>query len=260
MIDIQSEKTVSRFAIARCGVTNLRYPMVMADGDDHVQTVSADWTFGVHIPRDKRGTHMSRFIEMLEENRDRPLGLDRHFALARSALERLEADRIEVKTKFKWFRRVAAPVSGREAMLETDVAFVSRVGGETEEKVLQLSLMAKALCPCSKAISKYGAHNQRSLITAELHMAQDAEVPRLEKLAKRLEEGASSPVYPLLKREDEKYVTEKAYENPTFVEDIVRRVAENLFDLPAVKRFAVEALNQESIHAHDCFARVEYER
>lgn len=261
MLDLQSEKGVSRFAIARCGVRDLRYPIVVRDVvTDETQSVVANWQVGVGIPMEKRGTHMSRFIEVIDQARLAPLSLDDHFVLADTLGQKLTATDVHVETAFTWFRRVTAPATGRQSELETDLTFISHRGAGDGEKAMRLSLVAKALCPCSKAISERGAHNQRSRITATIFMNPEAQTPAIETIASCMEAGASSPVYPLMKREDEKYVTERAFDNPTFVEDIVRRVADRLFDVAVVQKFTVEALNYESIHAHDCFAKIEYSR
>ena len=129
--------------------------------------------------------------------------------------------------------------------------------GEENEKILEITATAKALCPCSKAISDYGAHNQRSFITVKLHLEPTASVPAINKIVSLMEESASSAIYPLLKREDEKFVTEAAYENPVFAEDLVRNVAEKLFDIPGLAKYNAKVVNQESIHDHDCYAEVE---
>lgn len=260
MIDLQAEVGHSKFSIESVGINRLKYPVAIKDAvTGEIQKTTGDWEMGVSLSADQRGTHMSRFIAELEARHGDPMDLDDHVAFARVLANRLGADAAYVKTSFSWFRKVKAPKSQMAALLDTAVDFESHINARNE-KILVLQVPAKALCPCSKAISDRGAHNQRSLIKASIHMNLEAQVPAISRLIALIEDAASSPVYPLLKREDEKHVTEYAYDHPVFVEDIVRHVAEKLYDLPAARKFAVEAINQESIHAHDCFARLVYDR
>lgn len=152
-----------------------------------------------------------------------------------------------------------APISGLSGLLEAKLEF-SSIAGTRNEKTMTVSVPAKALCPCSKAISDRGAHNQRSEITVRLDYSSDARPVAINQVFSLLETSASSPVYPILKRDDEKYVTEHAFDNPVFVEDIVRNAAEKLVDLPFINGFMIEAVNFESIHAHDCYARITHRR
>lgn len=258
MIDIQSSEATHRFAIESVGICGLRYPMLAQDGaTGEVQTVVADWKMGVGLPETSRGTHMSRFIAGLEARQGQPLDLTKFHNMAEELAGELNATNADFSASFTWFRVVKAPVTGLAARLECQVTFGAKVGA-TQEKTLALSVAAKALCPCSKAISDRGAHNQRSDISLSLRLPSEAPVPAIHKLLELLESSASSPVYPLLKREDEKFVTEQAYDNPVFVEDIVRQAADKLVDLPGILGFTVEAINRESIHAHDAYARITY--
>lgn len=260
MIDVQSSNIAAQFRIESVGVTGLNYPLKVKEpqtGD--VQSTTAAWKMGVTLPADKRGTHMSRFIQELHARTGEAMGPDELQAFADKLAVALEADTATVTTTFQWFRAVAAPVTGRTALIDCQVT-LSAVSGVDGKKTVQFKVPAKALCPCSKAISDRGAHNQRSDIQLTVDFAPDAPVPSFARLISLVETSASSPVYPLLKREDEKYITEYAYDNPAFVEDIVRSVAAKAVDLPAVKGFVVEAINRESIHAHDCYARIVYTR
>ncbi len=258
MIDIQSTAATHRFAIESVGITGLRYPMLAEDGaSGEVQPVVADWKMGVGLPETSRGTHMSRFIAGLEARQGQPFDLTKFHAFAETLAGELAATNADFTAQFTWFRLVKAPVTGLAARLECQVGFGAKIGA-TQEKTLSLSVAAKALCPCSKAIADRGAHNQRSDISLTLRLSPEAPVPSINKLLALLESSASSPVYPLLKREDEKFVTEAAYDNPVFVEDIVRQAADKLVDLPNTLGFTVEAINRESIHAHDAYARITY--
>jgi GTP cyclohydrolase I len=265
MIDIQSATSASAFAIDSVGVCNLQYPLRVLDSASGLtQTVAATWRAGVALPAERRGTHMSRFVEVLQERVETACDLDGFLALARELEQRLDARSIQLSASFVWFHTVRAPVTGRESIAAIPMSFAAAIGpGEgsaarTEEKIVDFRVPAKALCPCSKAIAERGAHNQRTELRARLHARSGIQLPAFADLIALLESCASSPVWPLLKREDEKYVTELAYDNPAFVEDLVRSMAERIAELAAVGRFTVEALNQESIHAHDCHARITY--
>ena len=262
MIDLQSGAGQSPFHIDSVGVTNLRYPIQAKDGDrGETQHTVADWTMGVSLTAQRRGTHMSRFIAELHKRAGEPMTLDDHLEFARHLLDRLEADDGTIMASFPWFRAVRAPVTGQEAMIDCQMAFESKVKvGGAPEKILHLRLPAKALCPCSKAISDRGAHNQRTDIAVALFFAASERVPAFDRIIEFIEGGASSPVYPLLKREDEKYVTEYAYDHPVFVEDVVRNVANRLQEVSSASGFQVEAINRESIHAHDCYAKLSFSR
>jgi GTP cyclohydrolase I len=259
MIDVQATSVAPQFAIESVGVSALRYPILAQDDDGReTQRTAAHWRLGVPLAADRRGTHMSRFVAAVEAAHETPMGLAGHFAFTTALARTLEAEGASVTTDFTWFRRVRAPVSGHVSHLECAVTFRS-VAGAQPVRELGLTVAAKALCPCSKAISDRGAHNQRSDLTARVELAPDATLG-IDTLARLLESCASSPVYPLLKREDEKHVTEIAYDNPAFVEDLVRRMALRLSDLPGAVAFVAEAVNHESIHAHDCFARISHRR
>lgn len=256
MIDMQSGSVTSPFAIEAVGVAGLRYPITVRDPDTgEIQKTVADWQMDVRLPADRRGTHMSRFITELHARGAEPLDLESGLIFARRLKEVMGVDEVRIRARFTWFRLVTAPVSKRESYLEQDVEFAIRAG-DLEEKILTVEVSAKALCPCSKAISDRGAHNQRSDLKAILTYPATAPSHSINYIAQLLEGSASSPIFPILKRDDEKFVTETAYDNPAFVEDIVRTGARQLALLPGVSGFVIEAFNRESIHAHDCFARI----
>jgi len=258
MIDIQASEPQSGFAIESVGIQSLNYPMSIIDeASGEVQQVLTTWTMGVSLPAHQRGTHMSRFLTELTTLAENPMSLSGHFAFATKMLSVLNAESSEIKSSFSWFRKVFAPVSGLAGLLECKVSFTSKTDGNGEKKV-SIAVPAKALCPCSKAVSDRGAHNQRSEVSVELSYGPEGIPASINQIFSILELSASSPVYPVLKRDDEKYVTESAYDNPVFVEDIVRRAANRLLDVPNVRSFMVQATNFESIHAHDCFARISY--
>ncbi len=259
MIDVQSSGITSRFGIESVGITGLKYPLLVRDSvSGEQQATIAHWKLGVDLPGSRRGTHMSRFITALDNIGGVPLDLDGHYQFATSIATLLDAESAQIQAEFLWFRRIAAPISGHSAQLESTVVF-SAVTGPKAKKTLTVRVAAKSLCPCSKAVSDRGAHNQRSDLTLRVHLDPGQSAPAINHLLEILEGSASSPVYPVLKREDEKYVTEYAYDHPVFVEDIVRLAAEKVSVLAQsnqISGFEVEAINRESIHAHDCFAKI----
>lgn len=264
MIDVQSTASASSFAIDSVGVCNLQYPLRVFDrGSGTSQDVAATWKAGVSLPAERRGTHMSRFVEVLQQHVHTPCDLVQFRNLAWELTQRLEATALQLRADFTWFHTVRAPVTGRESIAGIPLSFVVAIGpaavgaaAQADEMILELMVPAKALCPCSKAISDRGAHNQRTELRARLRISPKHELPAFGELIELLASCASSPVWPLLKREDERYVTEHAYDNPMFVEDLVRAMAEKLAGLEYVGGFTVEARNLESIHAHDCYARI----
>ena len=253
--DTQSARDERRLAIQRVGVRGVRYPLQLALEPGVVLPTVADWTLDVALPAEQKGTHMSRFVAWLDAL-DGPLdaaGLARE---ARAMLALLEADRGRVEAAFPFFLRKRAPVSGVESLLEYNGRWIVDAGiGESGTTTwTQVVVPVKALCPCSKEISDYGAHNQRSWITVRAETL--APVPWRE-LVRFAEDAASSEVWASLKRADEKWVTERAYENPKFAEDVVRDVALGLNADPRIGRYSVDVENVESIHAHSAFARIE---
>jgi len=240
------------------GETGHILPVFFLDTDvaENSQVLTT-WSMGVSLPAHQRGTHMSRFLTELTSVADRPMSLSGHFEFCQKLLPILNAQSAEIKTSFSWFRKVFAPVSGLAGLLECKVSFIS-LAGTSDEKSISIAVPAKALCPCSKAISERGAHNQRSEISVELNYEAGGKTASINQIFSLLEMSASSPVYPVLKRDDEKFVTESAYDNPVFVEDIVRRAANRLVEVSDIRGFRVQAVNYESIHAHDCFARISH--
>lgn len=264
MIDVQSSQSLSAFAIDRVGVKRLKYPFLFKDVDSGVeQKTVGEWTLSVALPKDRRGTHMSRLIERLHDQAETPWTLEGLYRWAESLKVPLEAEVVDIKVEFTIFRLVMAPVSKKPSYLEHPVVFHVQTG-PNPRKTMVVDTYVKTLCPCSKAISERGAHNQRSLIRTYLHypvpkdsdQSKDISVLALGGL---VEQCASSPVYPILKRADEKYVTEMAYDHPGFVEDVVREVAQKVVDLEGLMGFTVEVTNYESIHAHDCYGKISWQ-
>jgi GTP cyclohydrolase I len=255
--DTQSERDERHLLIQRVGVKDVRYPLQVQIGKLTQSTVGV-WTLDVALPAEKKGTHMSRFVAWLNELAA-PLDAKGLHELHGQMLTKLEAVEGRIEVRFPFFIKKRAPVSGIESMLDYQGALISETRAGRTSLWVEVAVPVKSLCPCSKEISDYGAHNQRSLVTirAELpHVRETAELgwPELVRFA---EESASSEIWPLLKRSDEKWITEKAYENPKFVEDLVRDVALRLNAEPRIGRYSVDVENFESIHNHSAYARIE---
>ena len=257
MPDVQGSLDERRLAIQRVGVKGVRYPVRWRTVDGTVQPAVGNFALYVALPEDQKGTHMSRFIALLEDTaRDgaEPLDVAAVTALHQRMLGLLEAQSGRFEMNFPLFVRKTAPVSGVQSLLDYEVSLVIDGDAVAPRVTLTVLVPVKSLCPCSKSISDYGAHNQRSHIT----MAIESRTPvSPESLIRVAEEEASSEIYGLLKRVDEKFITERAYDNPKFVEDLVRDVAARLRDHPAVSSYVVEAENFESIHNHSAYARIE---
>ncbi len=251
--DIQSSTDHRRLAIQRVGIKSLRYPLRvrMADGSEQatVAVVDAD----VALPAEKKGTHMSRFVEVLDAI-DGALDHAALQQLARGMCARLGAQRARLALRFPLFLRKRAPVSGVSSLMDYEAEWICEVDGDDARVVAKVRVPVKALCPCSKEISEFGAHNQRSHITVSARL--DSALP-FERMIRIAEDEASCELWGLLKRPDEKYVTERAYHNPKFVEDLVRDVAARVRVEPGVAGYVVEAENFESIHNHSAYARIE---
>ncbi|KAF1028639.1 MAG: GTP cyclohydrolase FolE2 [Burkholderia plantarii] len=258
MPDVQSTPDTRQIPIQRVGVRAVRYPLTVHTGSGEIQPSVGTWNLDVHLPADQKGTHMSRFVALLEEN-DAPLTTETFRAMLASMLVKLEAEaeagRIEVS--FPYFVNKTAPVSGVRSLLDYQVTLTGDVRGGTTRLFLKVLVPVTSLCPCSKKISQYGAHNQRSHVTIDAELAADVPVEELIRIA---EEEASCELWGLLKRPDEKFVTERAYENPKFVEDLVRDIAQRLNEDVRVLAYVLEAENFESIHNHSAYALIERDK
>jgi GTP cyclohydrolase I len=250
--DTQSERDERHLAIQRVGVRGVRWPLRLSVAGA-VQTAAATWDLDVALPAERKGTHMSRFIAWLDAL-DGPLdaaGLRTRHA---QMLERLGAASGRIEARFPFFLRKRAPVSGLTSLLDYEGAWIAEtVAGETVVRA-EVGVPVKSLCPCSKEISDYGAHNQRATVRLRVELLQPVEWHELVRFA---EDQASSEVWPMLKRVDEKWVTERAYENPKFVEDLVRDVALALNRDPRIGGYTLEVENFESIHNHSAYARID---
>ena len=259
--DTQSERDERHLAIQRVGVKSVRYPLQLRIGDVVSPTV-AMWALDVALPAEQKGTHMSRFVAWLDAL-DKPLDAASLRTQLAVMLDKLHATEGRIDAEFPFFLRKRAPVTGVQSLLEYQGRWIAeaRAGegppGDAKASVTiwaEVVVPVKSLCPCSKEISDYGAHNQRSHVTIRVELLQDISWPELVRFA---EDSASSEIWPMLKRADEKWITERAYENPKFVEDMVRDVALRLNADARVGRYSVDVENFESIHAHSAYARIE---
>ncbi|MFO1385708.1 MAG: GTP cyclohydrolase FolE2 [Chitinivorax sp.] len=250
--DIQSQADLRQLPIQAVGIKAIRYPLNIRSGAMEHATI-ADWSLSVALPAEVKGTHMSRFIELLEQP---AAALDQagFIELTRHMLQRLQAISGAIEARFPYFIRKAAPVSGVSSLLDVNVGWRCEISSDGRVSFAQkLQVAATSLCPCSKQISAYGAHNQRSHIRIDATLNAALSIEEQVALA---EDNASCQVYGLLKRVDEKHVTERAYDNPKFVEDLVRDVAQALQREPRISRYSIEVENYESIHNHSAFARI----
>lgn len=260
--DVQNHADTRAIDLDQVGVSDLRYPIVVLDREQGEQHTVATLTMSVSLPHHFKGTHMSRFVEVLNEHRGE-VTMRTVPMILQDLKRRLEAERARIEVHFPYFIERAAPVTGATALMDYECAFIGE-SNAMDDFVLVVRVPVTSLCPCSKAISEYGAHNQRGEVTIEVRsvLADDGRpaIIWIEELINIAEKSASAPVYPLLKRPDERHVTMQAYDNPVFVEDIVRNVAVALQSDPRVAWFRVHVLNQESIHNHAAFAEVSWSR
>lgn len=254
MEDVQNSPALVPMRIDRVGVKELHLPVVVRDRRNGSQHTVAAVDMGVELPSSFKGTHMSRFVEALEDWSEE-LNYQSMKRLLEEVRQRLGARRAHIMFKFPYFVRKEAPASGSSGL----VCYHCRLTGELAEAkpsfLLEVEVPVMTVCPCSKAISTEGAHSQRTLVRLTVRLKGFS---WLEEFIEIAEEGGSSPVFTLLKREDEKYVTEHAFARPTFVEDVVRAVAIRLREHPQVTGFRVEVESLESIHSHNAFACIEH--
>ncbi|KAG0162089.1 GTP cyclohydrolase FolE2, partial [Apophysomyces sp. BC1015] len=235
--------------IQRVGVRAVRHPLIVRTGHSDVQPTVGSWNLDVHLPAEQKGTHMSRFIALLDIAHLR--------AMLATMLDKLEAKAGRIEVTFPYFIRKTAPVSGVQSLLDYEVTLTAETRGNVTRMFVKVRVPVTSLCPCSKKISQYGAHNQRSNVTIAAELADDVSVEDLVRMA---EEEASCELWGLLKRPDEKFVTERAYENPKFVEDLVRDVAQRLNADARIVAYVLEAENFESIHNHSAYALIEHDK
>jgi GTP cyclohydrolase I len=251
--DKQSERDHRELRIDKVGVRGLRFPIQIRDKAHALQNTVATVGLFVDLPKEFKGTHMSRFIEVLNAHGS-IVHVDNITDILLAMQAKLKANRSHLEMEFPFFLTKTAPVSGMESVLDYTARFEASACGKEIDFVLTVKAPVTTLCPCSKAISSYGAHNQRGEVTVQIRFSKSVWI---EDLIAIIESSASSELFSLLKREDEKAVTERAYDNPVFVEDLVRNVALRLNAHPDVTWYKVEAENFESIHNHNAYASIE---
>lgn len=252
--DIQSMKDERRIPIKKVGVKGLRYPITLLDKANSLQHAAAIVNLYADLPHEFKGTHMSRFIEVFNAHRS-DLSMPRFLAMLGEVRRALKAETAYADVHFTYFIEKTAPISGQKSIMSYDCTYEGWVSKANREFLVSVAVPVQTVCPCSKAISRHGAHNQRGVVKATVQLGPFFWI---EDLITVIEQSASCDVHTLLKREDEKYVTERAFENPRFVEDVVREVYSKLLTLGNFPRFSVEAENFESIHNHSAYALVEY--
>ncbi len=250
--DIQSQQDERNITIDKVGVKNIQYPIVVEDRMKEIQHTVADLDIYVELPHTERGTHMSRFIEVLNRYHEDTF-INNLEPFLEDVKKALNADAAFTRIRFPYFVRKKAPVSGIESILSYNCIFEASSKGDYRLDI-GVEVPVTTLCPCSKEISDYGAHNQRSKIRIKVSYT---DFIWLEELIEYAESSASCEIYSLLKRVDEKHVTEKAYDNPRFVEDVIRELAQKLQGDTRVTYFRIEAENMESIHNHNAYACIE---
>jgi len=255
--DVQNLNDSRQLAINKVGIKAIRHPVRISDKNGGVQHTVALFNMYVGLPHNFKGTHMSRFIEIINGN-EREISVESIEPMLREMVQRLEAETGMIELTFPYFINKSAPVSGVQSLMDYEVTFIAEIreGGDYTF-TMKVVVPVTSLCPCSKRISEYGAHNQRSHVTVT---AQTNAFLWIEELVQLVETQASCQLYGLLKRPDEKYVTERAYDNPKFVEDMVRDVAGLLNTEPRIDRYLVESENFESIHNHSAYALIERDK
>lgn len=251
MKDVQSEKDYRNIPLKNVGIKNLKWPITVKDKEDGIQHTIASFSLSVDLPGNIRGTHMSRFVETISELKSlSPRDIEDMLVSLRS---KLDAKVSYCKAEFDYFIKKPSPVTGRISPSDVKCCYEAEMGDDFKFLV-EVSVPVSTLCPCSKEISDFGAHNQRAVVHIKIDMSK---LIWIEDIVKIAEESASTPVFSLLKRGDEKWVTEKAYMNPRFVEDVAREVAVLLENLEGAKWYSVYVESIESIHNHNAFAYTE---
>jgi len=254
--DVQNTPDTRHLDIDKVGIKSIRHPVVVKDKHGGEQSTVAMFDMYVHLPHNFKGTHMSRFVEILNMN-EQAISVESFETILREMTKRLEANSGYVEMHFPYFVNKEAPVSGVKSLLDYDVTFIGEIKDDQFTITIKVLVPVTSLCPCSKKISDYGAHNQRSHVTIT---ALINDFIWIEDIITLVEKQASCELYGLLKRPDEKFVTERAYDNPKFVEDMVRDVASALNTEKRIDAYPVESKNFESIHNHSAYALIEHDK
>jgi GTP cyclohydrolase IB len=249
LVDIQNSEDVRNIPIDKVGVKKVKYPMHLKVRDDGTMQTVGTFTLTVDLPRHFKGTHMSRFLEVLgEHNHD--MSAETIPTVLERLREKLNAETAHLEVEFTYFREKAAPVTGKKGMMGYDCGFIASGGAINDFEIL-VTVPVTTLCPCSREISAYGAHNQRGYVSVRV---RPTGMLWLECIIETIEACGSAQLYPVLKRPDEKFVTEQAYDNPRFVEDMVREVALAFDCDDRIASYEIEVENHESIHDHNAYA------
>jgi GTP cyclohydrolase I len=248
--DIQASPDTRHIPIDRVGIKDIRHPVVVRDRSGREQHTVATFDMFVSLPHDFKGTHMSRFVEILNQH-EYEISVESFKRMIEEMTEVLDAESGHIEMRFPYFVTKSAPVSGVKSLMDYDVSFIGEISGGVPTVLVRIVVPVTSLCPCSKEISDRGAHNQRSHITVQVRTRHFIWI---EELIDTVEKVASCDLYGLLKRPDEKYVTERAYDNPKFVEDMVRDVALRFNEDDRIAAYTIESENFESIHNHSAYA------
>ncbi|HEC73336.1 MAG TPA: GTP cyclohydrolase I FolE2 [Methylophaga aminisulfidivorans] len=251
--DVQNIADQRKIAIDKVGIKDIKHPVKVSDRSTGEQYTIANFNMYVNLPHQFKGTHMSRFVEILNEHNEREITVKTFREMLGKMTERLDAESGYIEMNFPYFVNKEAPISKVRSLMDYDVTFIGEIKGTETMTTVKVVVPVTSLCPCSKNISDYGAHNQRSHVTLTVRV--DSFV-WIEDLIDIVEKEASCEIYGLLKRPDEKYVTERAYDNPKFVEDIVRDIAAQLNMDKRINAYTVESENFESIHNHSAYALI----
>ena len=254
--DVQGSVDTRRIAINKVGIKDIRHPVRVKDRSQGEQHTVANFSMYVFLPHNFKGTHMSRFVQILNSH-EREISVESFKDMLSEMVVRLESERGHIEMSFPYFVNKQAPVSGVESLLDYEVTLIGEVLDGKPVMYTKVVVPTTSLCPCSKSISDRGAHNQRSHVTLTVRTCNFI---WLEDLIEIVEKQASCELYGLLKRPDEKHVTERAYDNPKFVEDMVRDVAAVLNQDDRICAYTVEAENFESIHNHSAYALIERDK
>ena len=251
--DTQNQLDKRQIPIDKVGIKNLKFPIAVKDKENEIQHTIATFSMTVDLPMHFKGTHMSRFVEVLQ-NGKKEMHIDSVYDILQEMKNKLHAETSHIEMEFPYFREKKAPVSGMKSLLDYVVKFHAIMNGDRKDFIMTVIIPVTTLCPCSKNISEYGAHNQRGIVTVAVRFT---DMVWIEEIITAVEESSSSELFTLLKRDDEKFVTERAFENPVFVEDLVRNVVLRLQKLSNIIWYSVEAENFESIHNHNAYAMIE---
>lgn len=254
--DTQNKADTRQIPIDKVGIKGIKHPVRVLDRSGGEQHTVAEFNMYVNLPHNFKGTHMSRFVEILNEY-EREISVKSFNDMLEKMAERLESESGHIEMTFPYFVKKAAPVTGVESLLDYQVCFRGQITNNVARTDVCVLVPVTSLCPCSKSISEYGAHNQRSHITLSVRIKDFVWV---EELIEMIEQQASCQLYGLLKRPDEKFVTEQAYDNPKFVEDLVRDIATQLNNDDRIIAYTVESENFESIHNHSAYAYIEKDK